>query len=72
MSVEQQSRPAVRDRLYVGGTWVTPDGERHARGRRGVDRAAARDDPEGHRGGRAACCRGRTRGVRGLGRDAGR
>jgi aldehyde dehydrogenase (NAD+) len=26
MSVEQQSRPAVRDRLYVGGTWVTPDG----------------------------------------------
>jgi len=27
MSVEQQSRPAVRDRLYVGGAWVTPDGE---------------------------------------------
>jgi aldehyde dehydrogenase (NAD+) len=26
MSVEQQSRPAVRDRLYVGGAWVTPDG----------------------------------------------
>ena len=27
MSVEQQSRPAVRDRLYVGGAWVTPDGD---------------------------------------------
>jgi acyl-CoA reductase-like NAD-dependent aldehyde dehydrogenase len=26
MSVEQQSRPAVRDQLYVGGAWVTPDG----------------------------------------------
>ncbi len=26
MSVEQQSRPAVRDRLYVGGAWVAPDG----------------------------------------------
>jgi acyl-CoA reductase-like NAD-dependent aldehyde dehydrogenase len=26
MSVEQQSRPAVRDRLYVGGAWVQPDG----------------------------------------------
>jgi acyl-CoA reductase-like NAD-dependent aldehyde dehydrogenase len=26
MSVEQQSRPAVRDRLYVGGAWVEPDG----------------------------------------------
>jgi aldehyde dehydrogenase (NAD+) len=27
MSVEQQSRPAVRDRLYVGGAWVEPDGD---------------------------------------------
>jgi aldehyde dehydrogenase (NAD+) len=27
MSVEQQSRPAVRDRLYVGGDWVAPDGK---------------------------------------------
>ncbi|HEV7773355.1 MAG TPA: aldehyde dehydrogenase family protein [Conexibacter sp.] len=27
MSVEQQSRPAVRDQLYVGGAWVTPDGD---------------------------------------------
>jgi aldehyde dehydrogenase (NAD+) len=26
MSVEQQSRPTVRDRLYVGGAWVAPDG----------------------------------------------
>jgi acyl-CoA reductase-like NAD-dependent aldehyde dehydrogenase len=26
MSVEQQSRPTVRDRLYVGGAWVEPDG----------------------------------------------
>jgi len=26
MSVEQQSRPAVRDRLYIGGAWVEPDG----------------------------------------------
>ena len=26
MSVEQQSRPAARDRLYVGGAWVKPDG----------------------------------------------
>jgi aldehyde dehydrogenase (NAD+)/betaine-aldehyde dehydrogenase len=26
MSVEQQSRPTVRDRLYVGGSWVEPDG----------------------------------------------
>ena len=26
MSVEQQSRPAVRDRLYVDGAWVAPDG----------------------------------------------
>jgi aldehyde dehydrogenase (NAD+) len=27
MSVEQQSRPTVRDRLYVGGAWVEPDGD---------------------------------------------
>jgi len=27
MSVEQQSRPAVRDRLYVGGAWVEPEGD---------------------------------------------
>ncbi|HXE45419.1 MAG TPA: aldehyde dehydrogenase family protein, partial [Conexibacter sp.] len=27
MSVEQQSRPAVRDRLYVGGAWVESDGD---------------------------------------------
>ncbi|HET6448559.1 MAG TPA: aldehyde dehydrogenase family protein [Conexibacter sp.] len=27
MSVEQQSRPAVRDQLYVGGAWVEPDGD---------------------------------------------
>ena len=27
MSVEQQSRPAVRDRLYVDGAWVEPDGD---------------------------------------------
>jgi acyl-CoA reductase-like NAD-dependent aldehyde dehydrogenase len=27
MSVEQQSRPTVRDRLYVGGVWVEPDGD---------------------------------------------
>ncbi len=27
MSVEQQSRPAVRDRLYVGGAWVTSVGD---------------------------------------------
>jgi aldehyde dehydrogenase (NAD+) len=27
MSVEQQSRPSVRDRLYVGGAWVEPEGE---------------------------------------------
>jgi len=27
MSVEQQSRPAIRDRLYVGGAWVEPGGE---------------------------------------------
>jgi len=27
MSVEQQSRPTVRDRLYVGGSWVEPDGD---------------------------------------------
>jgi aldehyde dehydrogenase (NAD+) len=26
MSVEQQSRPAVRDRVYVDGAWVAPDG----------------------------------------------
>ena len=26
MSVEQQSVPTVRDRLYVGGAWVAPDG----------------------------------------------
>jgi len=26
MSVEQQSRPAVRDALYVGGAWVKPEG----------------------------------------------
>ncbi len=26
MSVEQQSRPVVRDTLYVGGAWVTPGG----------------------------------------------
>ncbi len=26
MSVEQQSPPAVRDRLYLDGAWVTPDG----------------------------------------------
>jgi len=26
MSVEQQSRPTVRDRLYIGGGWVEPDG----------------------------------------------
>jgi aldehyde dehydrogenase (NAD+) len=26
MSVEQQARPTVRDTLYVGGAWVTPDG----------------------------------------------
>ena len=26
MSVDQQSRPTVRDRLYVGGAWVEPDG----------------------------------------------
>jgi len=27
MSVEQQSPPAVRDRFYVGGAWVAPDGD---------------------------------------------
>jgi acyl-CoA reductase-like NAD-dependent aldehyde dehydrogenase len=27
MSVEQQSRPTVRDRLYVGGAWVKPEGD---------------------------------------------
>jgi len=27
MSVEQQSRPAVRDRLYVGGAWVESEGD---------------------------------------------
>jgi acyl-CoA reductase-like NAD-dependent aldehyde dehydrogenase len=27
MSVEQQSPPTVRDRLYVGGAWVEPDGD---------------------------------------------
>jgi acyl-CoA reductase-like NAD-dependent aldehyde dehydrogenase len=26
MTVEQQTRPAVRDTLYVDGAWVTPDG----------------------------------------------
>jgi acyl-CoA reductase-like NAD-dependent aldehyde dehydrogenase len=26
MAVDQQSRPAVRDTLYVGGRWVEPDG----------------------------------------------
>jgi aldehyde dehydrogenase (NAD+) len=26
MAVEQQSRPIVRDALYVGGAWVTPEG----------------------------------------------
>ena len=26
MSVEQQSRPVVRDRVYVDGAWVEPDG----------------------------------------------
>jgi acyl-CoA reductase-like NAD-dependent aldehyde dehydrogenase len=27
MSVEQQSRPTVRDTLYVGGAWVTPESD---------------------------------------------
>jgi aldehyde dehydrogenase (NAD+) len=27
MAVEQQSRPIVRDALYVGGAWVKPDGD---------------------------------------------
>jgi acyl-CoA reductase-like NAD-dependent aldehyde dehydrogenase len=27
MAVEQQSRPVVRDTLYVGGAWVAPEGQ---------------------------------------------